>query len=167
MSGSARDVSAWTSQRSFTCETVTRGFRYVWCTCPRLALGRVGVDAAHDREVVFALNREGRPIAVDILARTTPGGASVALVGAVMDELRRSLGDPHEAHGSSTPSRWTGRSAPRPSTTGTRTISSASPRPTFLAGGWWSANRTLWETGRNEQTDRTGAGAACARFGQT
>ena len=104
MSGSARDVSAWTSQRSFTCETVTRGFRYVWCThVPASALGRVGVDAAHDREVVFALNREGRPIAVDILARTTPGGASVALVSAVMDELRRSLGDPHEAHGSFDP----------------------------------------------------------------
>lgn len=101
ISGREGDVSAWGQKRSFTCETITRGFRYLWCShVPASALGRLDVDAAHDREVVVALDRTGRPVGVDILSRTSPGGASAALAGVVARELRDSLGEPYEVHGS-------------------------------------------------------------------
>lgn len=99
--GTAEDAEDWARSRSFACDSETRGFEYRWCRhVPASALGRLDVDAAQAREVVIARDSRGRTRAVDILARTTAGTAATQLARTAVLDLRATLGEPTEQHGS-------------------------------------------------------------------
>lgn len=99
--GTAADVDAWAHARSFACDTESRGFEYRWCrNVPASALGRLDLDAAQTREVAIARDSDGRTRAVDILARTSAGMAATQLAQTAARDLRSTLGEPTERHGS-------------------------------------------------------------------